>query len=131
MKVDQETALEEFKRMCETADITFETHGLDEEEAKDLQGNVDFFVEKISLGEISVTGEGLAVMHLANDKELQFRVPEGKEIMIVAGAPEAKRMKALVDLTAALTGTDPRYIGKLRKREWKLAVRLAGFLSAD
>jgi hypothetical protein len=62
---------------------------------------------------------------------ITFRVPKGADLMIMASATDAKRMEAMVRFVCAITGETTRRIDGLEKKEWKLALRLAGFLSAD
>jgi hypothetical protein len=126
-----EAALEEFERLAEAADVNVDTSTMDEESAEDLVEVRTLLTGAIEQGVLSVDEEGRAVLRTEAHGELRFRVPVGEDLMIMASARDDQRMSAMNRFVSSITGKDTRTIGKLTKREWKLAMRLAGFLSAD
>ena len=129
-KVDPGTALAEFERLAAAADVNIDPTGMDDEDAESLEETQASFTQAIERGELAVDDEGRAVMSVA-DSTITFRVPLGADLMIMASANDNKRMEAMERFVCALTGQPTDRIRKLRKREWKLAMRIAGFLSAD
>ena len=129
-KADQEAALMEFERLAAAADVNIDASTMDGESADDLEDVRNVITAAIGNGEISIDGDGQALMATSKG-ELRFRVPLGEDLMIMANAREDRRMEAMGRFVSSITGKDTRTIGKLSKKEWKLAMRLAGFLSAD
>ncbi len=129
-EVAPEVALEEFERLAAAADVDVDFDGLNEEETEDLQETVDAFTSAIESGRISVDSDGRPVLEVAAGEPITFRVPLGADLLILASATEAKRVEALVRFACAITGQSGARIGKLGAKEWKLAIRIAGFLSA-
>lgn len=129
-KADPEAALMEFERLAAAADVNIDASTMDGESADDLEDVRDVITAAIGNGEISIDGDGQALMATSKG-ELRFRVPLGEDLMIMANAREDRRMEAMGRFVSSITGKDTRTIGKLSKKEWKLAMRLAGFLSAD
>ena len=104
----------------------------DEESEDDVNEVRELLTQAIIDGRLAVDDEGRAVLSCPTDgSAITFRVPLGEDLMIMANAREDRRMEAMSRFVSALTGKDSRTIGKLSKKEWKLAMRLAGFLSAD
>ena len=130
-EVGREAALEEFERLSAAADVDIDVGDMTEEEAEEVAEIRDLVVSAIERGVLSVNDKGEAVLSVADGEPIRFRVPKGADLMIMANASENKRMDAMVRFVCAITGQDTRRIGALRKKEWKLALRLAGFLSAD
>lgn len=130
-QVSEEAAVAEFERIAEAADVNVDTSTLGEEDADDVAEVRSLFCKAISDGVLSVDEKGQAVMAVKEGEPITFRVPMGADLMIMASANEDKRMEAMYRFVAAITGQSTARLGKLRKREWKLAMRLAGFLSAD
>jgi hypothetical protein len=129
-EVAPEAAMAEFERLAEAADVDIDLEGLDEEETEDLEETIGAFTSAIETGRLSVDDEGQAVMVVKAGEPITFRVPLGADLMIIAGASENKRMEALLRFTCAITGQSTARINKLGVKEWKLALRIAGFLSA-
>jgi len=129
-KADPEAALMEFERLAAAADVNIDASTMDGESADDLEDVRNVITAAIGNGEISIDGDGQALMATSKG-ELRFRVPLGEDLMIMANAREDRRMEAMGRFVSSITGKDTRTIGKLSKKEWKLAMRLAGFLSAD
>lgn len=129
-KADPEAALMEFERLAAAADVNIDASTMDGESADDLEDVRKVITAAIGNGEISIDGDGQALMATSKG-ELRFRVPLGEDLMIMANAREDRRMEAMGRFVSSITGKDTRTIGKLSKKEWKLAMRLAGFLSAD
>lgn len=129
-KADPEAALMEFERLAAAADVNIDASTMDGESADDLEDVRKAITAAIGNGEISIDGDGQALMATSKG-ELRFRVPLGEDLMIMANAREDRRMEAMGRFVSSITGKDTRTIGKLSKKEWKLAMRLAGFLSAD
>lgn len=130
-KASPEAALAEFERMAAAADVNITATGLDAEEAEELVETIAVFTKAIENGELSVDEHGQAVMAVVEGTPITFRVPVGADLMIMASSSDTKRMEAMTRFVCSITGQDSRRIGKLRKKEWKLAMRIAGFLSAD
>ena len=129
-KADPEAALMEFERLAAAADVNIDASTMDGESADDLEDVRKVITSAIESGDLSVDGDGQALMATSKG-ELRFRVPLGEDLMIMANAREDRRMEAMGRFVSSITGKDTRTIGKLSKKEWKLAMRLAGFLSAD
>lgn len=127
---DPQVALAEFERLAAAADVNIDPSTMDQEDADSLEETCDLFTKAIERGELAVDDEGRAVLSAA-DSTITFRVPLGADLMIMASANDNKRMEAMERFVCALTGQPTDRIRKLRKREWKLAMRIAGFLSAD
>jgi hypothetical protein len=130
-EVAPEAALAEFERLADAADVDIDVDGMDEEDAAEVVEVRDLVTAAIEKGLVSVDDKGQAVMAVADGNPITFRVPKGSDLMIMASATDTKRMQAMVSFVCSITGQDSRRIGGLRKKEWKLALRLAGFLSAD
>ena len=130
-EVAPEAALAEFERLAEAADVDIDVGDMSEEDAAEVVEVRDLVTSAIENGLVSVDDKGQAVMAVADGHPITFRVPKGSDLMIMASASENKRMDAMVRFVCSITGQDSRRIGGLRKKEWKLALRLAGFLSAD
>lgn len=130
-KADPEAALAEFERLAAAADVNIDASTMDEESAEDLDDVRKVITLAIEEGHLSVDAEGQAVLATKANGDISFRVPRGEDLMIMANAKEDRRMEAMGRFVSSITGKDTRTIGKLSKREWKLAMRLAGFLSAD
>jgi hypothetical protein len=129
-KANPEAALAEFERMAAAADVNIDTSTMDDEAAADVEEVRKVITGAIEDGKLAVDEEGRAV--LSTDKgDITFRVPLGEDLMIMANARDDRRMEAMGRFVSSITSKDSRTIGKLTKREWKLAMRLAGFLSAD
>lgn len=126
-----EVALEEFERLAAAADVNIDTSTMDEEAAADVEEVRDLLTSAIEDGQLSVDEEGQAILATVASGDIKFRVPLGKDLMIMANAREDRRMDAMASFVSSITSKDSKTIGKLSKREWKLAMRLAGFLSAD
>jgi len=120
----------EFERLAAAADVNIDASTMDGESADDLEDVRKTITSAIESGDLSVDGDGQALMATSKG-ELRFRVPLGEDLMIMANAREDRRMEAMSRFVSSITGKDTRTIGKLSKKEWKLAMRLAGFLSAD
>ena len=129
-KADPEAALMEFERLAAAADVNIDASTMDGESADDHEDVRKTITSAIESGDLSVDGDGQALMATSKG-ELRFRVPLGEDLMIMANAREDRRMEAMGRFVSSITGKDTRTIGKLSKKEWKLAMRLAGFLSAD
>ena len=129
-KADPEAALMEFERLAAAADVNVDASTMDGESADDLEDVRNVITKAIENGELSVDGDGQALMATSKG-ELRFRAPLGEDLMIMANARDDRRMEAMGRFVSSITGKDTRTIGKLSKKEWKLAMRLAGFLSAD
>ena len=130
MPVSKEVALEEFDRLARAADVNIDSDTMSEEEAAELEEIREVLTSAIVAGDIAVDEDGAAILH-THSGEIKFRVPLGEDLMIMATARDDKRMEAMNRFVCSITGKDTRTIGKLKKKEWKLAMRLAGFLSAD
>lgn len=130
-KANPEAALAEFERMAAAADVNIDTSAMDDEAAADVEEVRDLLTNAICDGIIAVDGEGRAVLSTVDSGDITFRVPLGEDLMIMANARDDRRMEAMGRFVSSITGKDTRSIGKLKKKEWKLAMRLAGFLSAD
>jgi len=129
-EVNREAAVAEFERMADTADVDIDTTRLSEEEAEDVNETRDAFVSAIESGLLSVDEEGHAIINVSSGEPMKFRLPLGKDLMIMAGATDDKRMVAMERFVCALTSKNTVEIGRLSVKEWKLAMRVAGFLSA-
>jgi hypothetical protein len=130
-EVGREAAVAEFERLAAAADVDVDVSNMSQEDADDVVEVRDLVSAAIERGALSVDDKGQAVMATVAGEPITFRVPKGADLMIMASATESKRMEAMVRFVCAITGQDSRRIGGLRKKEWKLALRLAGFLSAD
>lgn len=130
-KTNPEAASAEFERMAAAADVNIDTSTMDEESAEDTEEVRDMFTTAICEGRLSVDDNGNALLTVSDGDPIKFRVPVGEDLMIIANAREDRRMEAMGRFVSSITGKDSRTIGKLSKKEWKLAMRLAGFLSAD
>ena len=130
-KANLEAALVEFERMAAAADVNTDTSTMDDEAAADVEEVRALLTNAICDGTLAVDEEGQAVMSTANGGDIRFRVPLGEDLMIMANAQDDRRMEAMGRFVSSITGKDTRSIGKLKKKEWKLAMRIAGFLSAD
>jgi hypothetical protein len=130
-EVSREAALAEFERLAAAADVDIDVANMSEDDAADVGEVRDLVVGAIERGVLSVNDKGEAVLAVFEGEPIRFRVPMGADLMIMANASDNKRMEAMVRFVCAITGQDTRRIGGLRKKEWKLALRLAGFLSAD
>jgi hypothetical protein len=113
-KANPEAALAEFERLAAAADVNIDVSTMDQESADDVNEVRDLMTQAIMDGRLAVDEEGRAVLSVSDGSAITFRVPLGEDLMIMANARK-----------------DSRTIGKLSKKEWKLAMRLAGFLSAD
>lgn len=130
-KADPEAALSEFERMAAAADVNIDTSSMSEQDAADVSELRDVMTDAIEDGLLSVDEEGRAVLSTSDSGDITFRVPLGADLMIMANAREDRRMEAMGRFVSAITSKSTVEIGKLKKKEWKLAMRLAGFLSAD
>jgi len=124
-------ALAEFERLATAADVDIDTSGMSEEEADEVNEVRDLVTGAIEKGLLSVNDKGQGVLAVSDGDPITFRVPIGADLMIMVSASENKRMEAMLRFVCAITGQSSARIGALRKKEWKLALRLAGFLSAD
>lgn len=129
-KVSPEVALQEFERLAAAADVSVDPSSMTDEEAAELAEIRGVIASAIEEGDISVDDKDQAVLHNSGG-DITFRVPLGEDLMIMAAAKDDRRMEAMSRFVCSITGKDTRTIGKLKKKEWKLAMRLAGFLSAD
>lgn len=130
-EVEKEAALAEFERLAAAADVDIDVTNMSEEDAEDVSEVKSLLTSAIERGVLSVDDKGQAILAVSEGNPITFRVPKGSDLMIMANASDTKRMTAMVQFVCAITGQDSRRIGSLRKKEWKLALRLAGFLSAD
>ena len=130
-KATREAAEAEFERLASAADVNIDPDTMNDEEVEELEELSNLFVGAIADGAISIDEEGRAVLHTKDGDPMVFRVPLGADLMIMASAREEKRMEAMSRFVSALTGQPTARLDKLRKKEWKLAMRIAGFLSAD
>ena len=130
-KANPEAALAEFERLAAAADVNIDVSTMDQESADDVNEVRDLMTQAIMDGRLAVDEEGRAVLSVSDGSAITFRVPLGEDLMIMANAREDRRMEAMSRFVSSITGKDSRTIGKLSKKEWKLAMRLAGFLSAD
>lgn len=129
-EVSREAALAEFERLAEAADVDIDITGMNEEETEEIAEVSDAFTKAIMSGRLLVNEEGQGVLVVAKGEPIRFRAPLGADLMIMASGNENKRMEDMVRFACALTGQSTRRIGELGVKEWKLAMRLAGFLSA-
>jgi hypothetical protein len=134
-EVSREAALTEFERLAETAGVDIDITDMTEGETEEVEELTTAFAKAIMSGLLSVNDEGLAVLAPVvdihgNGEPFRFRLPLGADLMIMANATEEKRMEALARFVCAITGQSTKRIGGLGVKEWKLAMRLAGFLSA-
>lgn len=116
--------------MAHKADVDIDTTRLSEEEAEDLNETRDAFVSAIESGLLSVDEEGHAIVNLSSGSPMKFRLPLGKDLMIMASSTDDKKMVAMERFVCALTSKSTVEIGRLNVKEWKLAMRIVGFLSA-
>ena len=130
-QVEKEVAQNEFERLAAAADVDIDVTNMTEEDAADVNDIQSLVTSAIERGVLSVDDKGQAVLSVTEGNPITFRVPKGSDLMIMANASDTKRMTAMVQFVCAITGQDSRRIGSLKKKEWKLALRLAGFLSAD
>lgn len=125
-----EAALEEFERMAAAADVNIDSTSMDEEEAEDLEDVRRLFTGAIEDGRLAVDEEGRAVLQ-TEDGPITFRPPVGRDLMIMASSKDDRRMEAMARFVCSITGQSHARVNSLKKNEWKLAMRIAGFLSAD
>jgi hypothetical protein len=130
-EVEKEAALAEFERLAAAADVDVDVTNMSEEDAADVSEVKSLVTSAIERGVLSIDDKGQAILAVSEGNPITFRVPKGADLMIMANASDNKRMESMVRFVCAITGQDSRRIGSLRKKEWKLALRLAGFLSAD
>ena len=130
-EVGREAAVAEFERLAAAADVDVDVGNMSADDADDVIEVRDLVSAAIERGALSVDDKGQAVLATVAGEPITFRVPKGADLMIMASATEAKRMEAMVRFVCAITGETTRRIDGLEKKEWKLALRLAGFLSAD
>ena len=130
-EVGREAAVAEFERLAAAADVDVDVSNMSADDADDVIEVRDLVSAAIERGALSVDDKGQAVLATVAGEPITFRVPKGADLMIMAAATEAKRMEAMVRFVCAITGETTRRIDGLEKKEWKLALRLAGFLSAD
>ena len=129
-KANPEAALAEFERLAAAADVNTDTSTMDEEAAEEFAELREVMTEAIMDGRLAVDSEGQAVLSAPDGDEITFRVPIGKDLMIMANAKEDRRMEALLRFLCSITGQSTAKIEMLPKRPFTLAVRLAGFLAA-
>ena len=129
-EVNREVAESEFERLAAGADVDIDITNMSEDETEELADLRDDFVSAIVDGRLSVNDEGQAVLVVKDGDPIRFRVPLGADLMIMASANDDRRMEGMVRFVCSLTGQSTVRIGKLGVKEWKLAMRIAGFLSA-
>jgi hypothetical protein len=130
-EVSREAALAEFERLAAAADVDIDVANMSQGDADDVEGLRDDMAKAIESGLLSVNDKGQAVLATLVGDPITFRVPKGGDLMILASGTEANRMEQMVRFTCAITGQSTKRIDGLEKNEWKLALKLAGFLSAD
>lgn len=130
-KVAMEVAIEEFERLAAAADVDIDTSNMDDEDKESVEEIRDIVVQAIQAGRLTVDAQGRAVLVTSDGASITFRTPVGADLMILGSSREDKRMESMARFVCAITGESSRVIDKLGKRDWKLALRLAGFLAAD
>lgn len=130
-KVSKEVALQEFERLAAAADVDVDTSNMDEEDAESTEETREYFCKAIQAGRLTVDENGRAVLITSDGTSMTFRIPRGKDLMILGDAKEDRQVQAVANFVCSLTGLDSRTVGELAKGDWKLAFRLAGFLAAD
>jgi len=129
-KANPEAALGEFERLAAAADVNIDVSTMDEEAAEEMEEMCELLTGAIVDGSLAVDDQGRAVLAGPDGLSLTFRVPIGKDLIILANAKDGRRMEALVRFICALTSQSSDTIEKLPKRPFTLALRLAGFLAA-
>jgi len=130
-EVGREAAEEEFERLAAAADVDIDVSKMDQDDTEDVVEIRNLLSSAIERGALSVNDKGQGVLSVADGDPITFRVPKGGDLMILASGTESKRMDQMLRFVCAITGQSTRRIDELNKKEWKLALKLAGFLSAD
>jgi len=129
-KANPEAALAEFERLAAAADVSTDTEAMDAEAYEEFAELREVMTQAIVDGRLAVDSEGQAVLSAPDGKEITFRIPIGKDLMIMANAREDRRVEALLRFLCSITGQSTATIEMLPKRPFTLAIRLAGFLAA-
>ena len=129
-KANPEAALAEFERLAAAADVSTDTEAMDAEAYEEFAELREVMTQAIVDGRLAVDSEGQAVLSAPDGKEITFRIPIGKDLMIMANAREDRRVEALLRFLCSITGQSTATIEMLPKRPFTLAIRLAHFLAA-
>lgn len=126
-EVSNEVALDEFERLAAAADVDVDTSNMDEEDAESTEEMRSALIKAIKNGRLAVDEEGRAVLVTAGGTSMTFQKPYGRDLVLVASSATIENINRFI---CSLTGQSTKTLLDLPGKDYKLAVRLAGFLQA-
>lgn len=128
-KVDYDTAVCDFERICDFADV--ERANDTEEDLLSFEAICNKIVSGIQAGKIIVDEDGKPTLITKEDAHVVFEEPGATAYKAMDKKPDGENVGKLIAALSALTGKPPVFFTKLKKRDWKYCESMATLFLAD
>lgn len=125
IKIDLETAENEFMRFVDTMDLDIECET--EEEEQDLKKSKKPIIKAIIRGDLVINEEGEPIYNTIHDVESQkihFHMPTGASFQATEKAKSGNNISALYAYMAELTRLHPSNFAKMKKPDLKVCMAI-------
>jgi len=113
MTIDRPTAENEFNRFKEAMRLRLNREGMDENDRRDVNEDVEIIIGEIMAGRVSIDDDGRATLHLAEGDPLTFNKPNGRAVAVIDKKKESHKVGQQYAVIGAITNTAPSVIAGL------------------
>ena len=134
LKVDEQTAEQEFDRFAEAMVLEVDESRMDEDEAKEFKPLKRTFIRAVQSGALVVNEDGepeLSLSKPVNDiSTVRFREPKGADYMQADKSKKTESMKKFFMIMASMTDVPVNVYTNMRKRDLKVCQAITGLFMA-
>lgn len=126
-KINRQVAEEEFERFKSFMRLRLDREGMDENERRDVNEDVQILIEEIMAGRLSIDDDGHPIVHPGEGfPDLVFSKPTGRSVAVIDKKKEAHKVAQQFALIAELCGTAPSIIQRMDWDTIDICARIVG-----
>jgi len=120
-------ATQEFQRFKAEMRLHLDREGMDENERRDVNEDVEILIGEIMAGRVSINDEGQAVVHPEGGGDpLVFHKPNGRAVAVIDKKKEAHKVGQQFAIIGALCDTAPSVIQQMNWDDIDNCARIVG-----